>query len=299
MTIRRDLKVIYTSAQPYMVQVAIKMQDRYGWKAIYWHTTNEIENTVKNHFPEIIIHDYIQSIKGIRPKGVEHIPEGILDESILNEFAIYESIALNMMERNDSTNSFSYQERLSLYHHLLAYWMGICEYTKPDIILFEEEPHQATEYILYVVALRMHIKTILFIRTNILGKMYAVHQFEKGSKAIIDAYQKNIAESDQVDIKLEPAFDSYVKLLQRDYEEAIRFHFYDQLEKVDKLKGRNVTQTNVVKNIGLLFTKLLRLPSTLTNSFQYDFDSDQKKSNQTFVDSNWLKYQIIRNQNKT
>ena len=99
----------------------------------------------------------------------------------VEKFAEYEAIALMMMERNDSnSNSFLHRERVEFYHHLLAYWITKLTQKKIDIVIFEEEPHQASDYILYIVCKHLEIETILFVRTiNKMG-ILPMNSFEDG-----------------------------------------------------------------------------------------------------------------------
>src|SRR3954468_22402670 len=102
--LRRDLKVMYCSYQPYALQIGIKMHARYGWNPVYWFSDHEVEPLIRKNFPAAVCHNYIKAIKGIRPADMNDLAAGVVDESLLNDLAVDESIAINMMERNDSTD---------------------------------------------------------------------------------------------------------------------------------------------------------------------------------------------------
>jgi hypothetical protein len=298
MGLKRDLNVIYLSHQPYMVKVGIKMKERYGWNPVYWFTDEAIKKTVEEHFPKAITHHFIDAIKGIEPAKAAGIPKGVLDETLLNAMAVDESIALNMMERNDSSNSFTYRERLSLYHHHLEYWLGVCKALRPDLIIFEEEPHQATDYILYAVAKHLKIETVMFVRTSFMGRMFPIKQFEIGSPVIKAKYGEN-KQADNSDIELEEDIRTFIATLNSTYDQAIKVQLYDQIDKIDALKQKPNPVTLLAKKTVSYSGKLIRFPVTIFNLFHTDIYSDQKKKNQSFKQSSLNNLEVLMNNKRT
>ena len=286
---RRDLKVIYTSYQPYSLKLAVKLKERFSWTPVYWFTDTEIKNELLNCFPDVITHDYIQAIKGIKPDNFSLRNNCPVDEKLLNEMSIYESVAMNMMERNDGNNCFTHSERINLYHYHLKYWLEVFDQLKPDIIIFEEEPHQAVDYIMYRLAVHLKIETVMFIRTSFDSRMFPVNIFEEGSSIIKEAYQKKISNIKSEVISFSDDIRSFLNKLNGNYEEVRLIQLYDQVDKINEIQTNKVS-TSIAKYL-ILFIKLFNLLK-FTKRFKAildlrstDVNSDQKVKGKSFKDS--------------
>jgi hypothetical protein len=286
---RQDLKVIYTSYQNYTFHLAKKLFDRNCWQPVYWFTDKLIENDIKQTFPNVITHDYIEAIKGIKPKGFEIDHTYPLDAKILNEMSIYESIALNMIERNDGNNCFSHKERLELYHYFLGYWLNVLIKLKPDIIVMEEEPHQAVDYILYRLAVQLRIKTIMFVRTSFESRMFPVMIFENGSEIIKEKYKEKILSNTCQDISFSSDIKTFINKLNGNYDEVRLIQLYDQVDKINELRSSKFS-SKVIKLIlrGFKFFNFLKFTKRLNfiiSLFSINENSDQKLNGFSFRDS--------------
>ncbi len=308
---KRDLKFINTSYLNYMMEVGYKLTERYNWKPVYWFVDDITGPLIKSKFPDAITHDCYQGIKGIFPEQLSNMEMGVVDENLLNEMAVCESISLNMMERNDSTNSFSHQERLRHYHSLLKYWLGVLDLLSPDVILFEEEPHAAFDYVLYCLAKKRGIQIILFVRTNFQARMFPVNVFENGSGIIKSEYQKklsNLGNSIIRNFDFADDIKTFVKKAQsNDHELLLQQQFYDQLDRfyeirnkkrIDAIKGK-LKRLSPYLNLFSLMGKISRLPDTLSHLFKVYPYSDQKKKNKSFKESRFRNLDILLTIRKT
>jgi hypothetical protein len=295
---RQDLKVIYTSYQNYTLHLAEKLFDKHGWQPIYWFTDKLAEKKIKQIFPNVITHDYIKAIKGIKPEGFEINHIYPLDEKILNEMSVYESIALNMMERNDGNNCFSYKERLELYHYFLSYWLNALNQLKPDIIIMEEEPHQAVDYILYRLAIFLRIKTIMFVRTSFESRMFPVMIFENGSEIIKENYEKKISSSTFQEITLSSDIKGFINKLNGNYDEVRLIQLYDQVDKINELRSNKISKKVIafVLRIFKFFNilKFTKRANFLISLFRVDENSDQKLNGLAFRDSKSTNLQTLQ-----
>jgi hypothetical protein len=294
MSLRKAQKVIYLSHQQYMLEAGIKLYERYQWKPVYWFVDEFTEPEIKRHFPGTITHHFIDAIKGIRPAAAQHIAKGCIDELLLDALAVNESIALNMMERNDSSDSFSHSERVALYHHHLEHWLGVLDTLQPDLIIFEEEPHQATDYVLYALAKLRGIETVMFVRTSFMGRMFPIRQFETGSTIIHKAYQEHLGSGKAGTIALDDDITSFITTLNSTYDQAIKVQLYDQLDKIDALKNRQNPLVLAGKKAASLAGKAFRFPRTVTNLFKEDPNSDQKHADVSFAESKWNNLEVMR-----
>ena len=228
------VNVFYMSYQPYFLEVAKILHQEDGFSPVYWNTMSPIDKNIQEVFPECILHNHYDALKGNPPKELEELVLEPLCPKFLQNLSQCERIALRMMERNDTyVDNFTHRDRVLSYKYFVQYWMTIINKFKPKYIFFEEEPHQASEYILYKVAKLMNVETIMFIRTTIDQRMYPVNEFEVGSEIIKKAYQDVLSQKNKV--VLSDEMDYYLKKIQGNYSEVLSLHLYDQIENVSNL----------------------------------------------------------------
>ena len=171
------MNVMYFSYQPYFLDLAEIMEEK-GWLPVYWSVVPSSRDAVKSKYPNVICHDHYDAMKGILPQEYQNKLLPALCPSFLHQLIHAERISMRMLDRNDShTNTFSYRERLKLFQKLVQYWKMVVEDLDPKYVVFEEEPHQISDYVLYEVCKLMGVETIMFIRTNFHERMYPIHKF--------------------------------------------------------------------------------------------------------------------------
>ena len=125
------------------------------------------------------------------------------------------------------------------YYLMVNYWLNIIEKLNPEYAIFEEEPHQASEYILYAILSVLKIKTIMFINTKFYKTLYPVMKFEDGSKIIKNKYKKIINNIDEEKILLSPSFEDYINKIKGSFLDAIEFHLYTQKNEMIDMMNKN------------------------------------------------------------
>jgi len=285
------VKVMYISYQPYFLDLAKEME-KDEWDPVYWSVVPNIEEKVKIEYPKAICHNHYDAIKGIPPKEYVNKELEPLCPLLLEKMAGYERNALRMLERNDShTNTFTYRERVDLYRYLVQYWNTIIRDLNPQHVVFEEEPHQASDYVLYAVCHLMGVDTIMFIRTKFPERMYPIHRFEEGSVAIREAYQKKLIGKMVDNVELSASMEKYFSDLQGSYENAISLHLYNQVDEVQDIlenkSGIILSIQNMRKTISskVNISDMLTRWNLLTSKPGTCFVSDQKQKNKLFRDS--------------
>lgn len=160
-------KVIYASfAFRHHNKIAEYLLKKYQWKPVYWTGYRDIEKEVKSSFPDTTFHATQEVRRGrlidfVSDKGL--VP---VDRQIINSLSRYESSALKMMRRIDTTGwNFSHDERMRHYYKMLTYWNTVIYYLKPDIFVSWVVPHSSDEFILYQLCKYYEIKT-LFVEPN-------------------------------------------------------------------------------------------------------------------------------------
>lgn len=282
---------MYISYQPYFIDLAKEM-GKDNWEPVYWSVVSDVETQIKMEYPNVICHNHYDAIKGIPPNEYSKKILDPLCPLFLKKLAVYERNALRMMERNDShANNFTYRDRVDLYRYLVKFWRTLIRDLDPKHVVFEEEPHQATDYVLYAVCRELNINTIMFIRTKLHERMYPVYKFEEGSEIIRRAYQRELTKNSCDPTVLTTSMAEYFSNLQGDYDNAIALHLYDQVDEVKALQRKKSRFTSIFKKtVGTIISKLnksdvlirwrlfISEPGTV-------FFSDQKQKNKSFKDS--------------
>ena len=111
-------------------------------------------------------HDYYAVIKGRPAPEFADRDCGPLDWDLVEALREHEPIIIEMMNRNDAVyNRFTYNERLDVYFGFLRYWSMVLDECEVEAVIFEEEPHQASDFILYLLAKHRRVRTLFQIRT--------------------------------------------------------------------------------------------------------------------------------------
>lgn len=173
-------KALYTNFTPYFIHTAKLMKQEGLCEPSYWLINEKQMPVAQAEFPECEFHLFKKAIKGFQPEGNEYNLVGLIDEPLLEEHAYAESIVMDMMNRNDVTNNYSYYERKKVYKHYLSMAFTVLDKHNPDIAFFTEEPHQPFIYVLYRECVRRGIETQMFTRTSFLKRMVALRRFEDG-----------------------------------------------------------------------------------------------------------------------
>ena len=277
---------MYFSYQSYFVNIAKIMFEKYDWVPQYWAVVPETLECIRKQYPNVVCHDHFDATKGIPPKEFDDLILDPLCPTILLKLSRHERIVLNMLERNDvHTNSFGYRERYELYRYFVQYWMTILNKISPNYVIFEEEPHQANDYVLYIVCKLLNIKTIMFVQTIFYPHMIPMSEFEKGSELIFNKYSERLASNKNEKIKLSNTMENYFNNIKGDYQNAISFHLFHQANELDGLLGKGIQIIQPIKRI-LQILKWQDMKDRLDLIIRPNtFYSDQKQKGKTFQKS--------------
>ncbi len=303
------MNVMYFSYQPYFIEMADIMNQENNWNPVYWVVVNETRGIVKDKYPDVICHDHYDGTKGVAPDEYKNLDLLPLSPTLIQEMREHESIVLDMFERNDAhTNTFSYQERVKLYRYFLQYWITVLEDLKPECVVFEEEPHQANDYVLYSLCQKLGIKTIMFVQSIFYPHMCPVLKFEEGSKLILKQYQEELKKSSSAP-KLSEYMEKYFTDIKGSYDKAVALHLFHQVDEVnDLLAGTR----SILAPIKKAFQGIKEKINITDMKTRWDlltkpecFYSDQKQRNKTFRESKltyleniYYKFKTVRKKSK-
>lgn len=263
--------VLICNYQEYFYEAVLSLHKKNIIKPKYWLTHETIQQKVKKNFPNIYTHDYFDAVKG---KLLRNIDEDItlkIDTNFLLNFQRHEFIVLNLLERNNAhSGALNYLERKDFFYKMLRYWYSVLKNLNIELVIFEEEPHQASDYILYVMSKYLEIKTYMPILTFPQLGFLTTDDIESPDKSLLKFNDKKITN----EIKISSSVQDIISNIKGEFEEAIKIRLYDQKDIFDKKKKLKIR--NFIKKIPS-YCKLL-----------FNFKSDQKVSNSLFEDSKLL-----------
>jgi hypothetical protein len=157
------MRVIYSlSHLQDWIEFAAEMKRRLAWEPVFWLTTPDTHDLVRKEFPSATRQSYREIISGVNPEGMDLFAPAGVDDIVFKEFAWEMDQALKMMDRLDSGDAFSYNERKNYFTRILTHSLNVVRIFKPQVIVFTETPHHATQYVLYAVCRRRGVHTIMF-----------------------------------------------------------------------------------------------------------------------------------------
>tara|TARA_R110002072_G_scaffold1598_8_gene13700 strand:- start:25221 stop:26795 length:1575 start_codon:yes stop_codon:yes gene_type:complete len=294
----KRLNTIYTSAQPYSVEAAKILKVDSGIEPVYWLCSEVMKVEIEKNFPHAITHDQLSSFKGLpAPMFKGDIKS---EHSLVDRLSSYENIALSMMDRNDSNSgTFSYTERLRFYYDLIGYWSSVIRTLSVDLIVFEEEPHQSSDYILFLVAREQGLQTYMPVRTIADFGLIPMSDFEAGSELLHTLVERH--QNDIVPNTLPDYAARYLEKLRGTYESVLAEHLWDQVDRVKSI--RKPTRFTFLADAQFFSAKIFVFSSLVQRlRFLLGFDtfpSDQKQKGQKLQDSRVSYPEMVFNRLKT
>lgn len=237
----KNKRILVSSYQPYTVKVIQKMAQELQWQPAVWFVADENRDIVKREFPSAFQYDFFEVVKGILPQGLSLHELALPSPDELQWLAKYEYNFIYMLERNDSNDSaFEYKERLAFYYHVIGLWKSVIAQHQVELILFEEEPHQAVDYGLYLVAKLLGVPNIMTTRTISELGILPYHDFEDGFPELNQRYQAVCDDVDEGEysIVISEAIEQYFAKMNADYQTILKEHLWDQVEEYNKLASK-------------------------------------------------------------
>lgn len=179
------------------VSVAYKLRER-GVEIVYWtgdHMTFwESARKDKKSFPNTIFHHGIDYLQAIPAPGVDvskFEPPGIqLTRSMLE----CESQVLRMMDAVDYSN-LPLSRKKHIYYEYLKYWNGVLTHFNIDAILFQDIPHTVCDYVVFSLAKKLGIKTIMYTALKFPDRLIFLNDDFPEYKEVKREYERALAEN--------------------------------------------------------------------------------------------------------
>lgn len=271
-------RVIFSAHQPYAIRAAELICERDGWRPVYWMCKSEQAPYLEKRFGrDLIVHDYMDAVHGRRAPTLSKLNIYPFDPDQLT--SVEEYTALNMLSRNDSySQTMGYEERFDFLLNTIGYWISVIRLTEATCVIFEEIPHQAIDYILYLSAKYCGILTIIPMRGLPKAGFFA-------SRRIGDLQNALLTDGNNAGtgVRSGTGAVSFVNSMNVSYDAHIEKILWNQTNSV-----RNILQNDSLFSQFFLILKFLipnSHPKIYLRNF-FNFKNDQKVSGKTFQDSN-------------
>lgn len=188
-SVARHVRAIYhLAAGEEWTDVIRTLQGSLHWDPILVFTEDDNRASLTEAFPEALLHDKADAIRGIPPSGRESWSAYPLDGALLEEFAPFESMFMRILDRFDANGSFTYERRVRHYKRELSLWLGAVHDLNPDVVVFSNSPHGSADYMLYAVCKRAGVPMALFTKTGIPRRLLIKRSIEDIPYELLRAY---------------------------------------------------------------------------------------------------------------
>lgn len=267
-------RVILSAHQPYAIRAMEIMAQESEWKPVYWLCRPTQMGEIKRRFgSDVVTHSYLDAAKGRPAPAFVKDTSYPFDPTKLN--STEESVFLSMLDRNDAfSQSMLLAERSAFLLDTMGYWVRIIARTNATLVIFEETPHQAIDYSLYLAAIHCGIRCIIpvrglpdagFLATNRIGPPGLAQEFAPGPGARNGTGAVDFISHMNVD------YDTHLNMILWDHKESVR---------------EIINRTSLLSTIASLIRALLPkfgVSHYIRNLFS--FENDQKCRGRSLQDS--------------
>lgn len=174
------MRVFCCSYQGYVIEALTRLSRSDGWEPAYFQTTQSNDEQVRAAFPGAVRHNYMDAVKG-RPASLFRTKDIEPNRAVLNELRENGGLAtaMTMFKRNQSPDvPMDNDERAALIAWFSGYWTLVLSTLQVDLVIFEEVPHQVTDFILYACAKQLGTRCLVPIRTLPRGGFLVSDRFD-------------------------------------------------------------------------------------------------------------------------
>lgn len=201
------------------IQVAAELKKR-GAEILYWTGFKEKFNEVskdKQNYPQTIFHIILDAVRGMPPADIDDSEFSPPSCDLIREMLECESITLTMMNRMDF-NNMPFVQKKHLYYKYLQYWDGVLKKFKPEAVIFGEVPHVVYNFVLYSLAKKYNILTVMFNTNHLWGWQNINNDYKIGDENLLREYKKIENEKHGPDELCPELRDYYKKVIDSEYD---------------------------------------------------------------------------------
>lgn len=189
-----------------IVDAIAALQER-GHEILYW-VGHMGEGDGLDKISGAVLHGHYAAWAGNPPDSMRAmmLPPS---EALIKEFAPIENIVLHMMAKRFDGRPVD--DRRHLYFRMLGYWHAVIEKYRPGAIIFPTVPHTVYNYIIYEIARRRNIKTVMFEDTWVSDRLLTYQDFREGSRELREALARNHGKDFRIEELSDDLRDYYQK----------------------------------------------------------------------------------------
>ena len=271
------MRVLYQSHQEYTVELAKLLFGSLGWAPVFWLTGRSTQKKITKNFPDTKVFPYLNSVKGYVAECIRDRMPNDAPSDLVNHVLAKKDVLYYMMDRNDSGNSFQELEKERFLLHLIRVWFNLIEHTKPSVLIFEEEPHQASDYVLYLISKKIGKKIIMFRRAFFQDLIFATTEFENPPQKLLEVYEENILSKDS---RLSEFLTTHFNLISDSLYDGVRKRTLWNVDPTNE--NQEAIGKTFCRKIGEYYQKLKFALSIVGGTYH----NDQKEVGKNITDSN-------------
>ncbi|MDO8562110.1 MAG: hypothetical protein Q7S05_04800 [bacterium] len=157
----------------------------------YWTRQHDHFLMDESEFPGTVFHVYVDALKGIPAKDID---AASLKPWSREDIAAYSETECEFMTMADKWYpDWPVNRRKDLYYEMLRYWGGVLEKFRPDCIILLGVPHEMFTFVMYRIAKRRGIRTIILDNTVLDTDCYVViDDYTLGNETLAKADGNNL-----------------------------------------------------------------------------------------------------------
>jgi ABC-type polysaccharide/polyol phosphate transport system ATPase subunit len=218
---------------PFWKDVAEKLKVNHGLSPIYWTGLSTYKDELLSTFAGLHFHDCADAKRNIPLPEFHDCSYTAFDEICQDIWKQEAQIVYDMLNRFDLSNDLTFNQRKLYFFKALIYWNAVIKKLNPSHIIFPNPPHTTYDYVIYSIAKRRNIKTILFDETAYAPYSTSYLDYRDGSLSLLEDLQSR--KSDDMQTTAEAKI--HIERITSSYTEAKPFREVE-IENELKEEGR-------------------------------------------------------------
>src|SRR3989344_6687341 len=149
---------------------------------LYWVRMRGHFQIDESEFRGAIFQEYKDALKGVPADGIDASSFEPWSSADIAAYAETESEFMSMVDK--WYPDWSVNQRKDFYYDLLRYWGGVLERFQPDCIIIPVIPHDMYSFVIYAIAKKRGIRTIILDAILGTDKYILVADYTLGNKSL-------------------------------------------------------------------------------------------------------------------
>ena len=258
----------WADGSPERMKEILTLRNR-GHQIVYWTGLPGDRSQI----PDVIYHDHYAAWDNVSAESVDPSEFPPPSADLIKEFYETESLILTMM--NKRYDGICVDERRHIYYNMLGYWYGVLKKYKPDVVGFHGVPHTVYNYIIYALAKKMGIKTVMFEDPWVAERFLMYTDFKEGNKPFLMELKKNQGKNFSLN-DLSPRLKEYY-LNQTNPKQDSTPVYMKYWKKKHSTLNRIIFRINLLKNSIKDFSVFKKVPAFIIRQFGPNLEREYGK----------------------